>query len=92
MYVLALKDHIQQGLYAVENELGVKVLYLFSDEDDAERFAGLLEADNYPELEVIEVEEEHTIEVCEEHNYTYMVINSDDLLIPPDYHDSVQKD
>ena len=54
MYVIALKDKVQQGLYAVENEMGQKVLYLFSDEDDAERFAGLLEADDYPELEIVE--------------------------------------
>ena len=92
MYVIALKDQVQQGLYAVENEKGVKVLYLFSEEDDAERFAGLLEADDYPELEVIEVEEKHTIKICQENNYTYMIINPDDLLIPPDYHDSVQED
>lgn len=92
MYVIALKDKVDQGLYAVENEMGTKVLYLFSEEDDAERFAGLLEADNYPELEIIEVEERHTIKVCEENNYTYMVIDPDDLLIPPDYHDSVQND
>jgi len=92
MYVIALKDNVQQGLYAVENDHGDKVLYLFSEEDDAKRFAGLLEADDYPELEVIEVEEKHTVKVCEEYNYTYMVIHPDDLLIPPDYHDSVQND
>jgi hypothetical protein len=92
MYVIALKDQVHQGLYAVENEKGVKILYLFSEEDDAERFAGLLEADDYPELEVIEVEERYTIKICQENNYTYMIINPDDLLIPPDYHDSVQED
>lgn len=92
MYVIALKDNVQKGLYAIENEMGQKVLYLFSDEDDAERFAGLLEADDYPELEIVEVEEKHTLRVCEEYNYTYMIITPDDLLIPPDYHDSVQDD
>ena len=92
MYVICLKDNVNQGLYAVENEVGQKVLYLFSEEHDAERFAGLLEADDYPELEVVEVEEKYTIKICEEYDYTYMIITPDDLLIPPDYHDSVQND
>ena len=65
---------------------------MFSEEDDAERYAGLLEADDYPELEVIEVEENATIKTCEANNYTYTIIDSDDLLIPPDYHDTVQED
>jgi len=92
MYVIALKDNFSEGLYAVENEFGQKVLYLFSDEDDAERYVGLLEANDYPELEVIEVEEKKTIKICEANNYTYLIINSDDLLIPPDYHDYIQDD
>lgn len=92
MYVIALKDDVKEGLYAVEDEFGNKILYLFSEEDDAERYAGLLEADDYPELEVIEVEENKTIEICKAHNYTYTIIDSDDLLIPPDYHDTIQDD
>lgn len=92
MYVICLKDNVNQGLYAVENEVGQKVLYLFSEEDDAERYAGLLEANDYPELEVVEVEDKRTIKICEEYDYTYMIITPDDLLIPPDYHDSVQND
>jgi hypothetical protein len=92
MYVIALKDTVKDGLYAVEDEFGNKILYLFSEEDDAERYAGLLEADDYPELEVIEVEENATIKTCEANNYTYTIIDSDDLLIPPDYHDTVQED
>lgn len=92
MYVIALKDDVKEGLYAVEDEFGNKILYLFSEEDDAERYAGLLEADDYPELEVIEVEENTTIKICEQHNYTYTIIDSDDLVIPPDYHDTIQDD
>lgn len=92
MYVIALKDNVKDGLYAVEDKYGNKILYIFSEEDDAERYAGLLEADNYPELAVIEVEEKITMKICEENNYTYTIIDSDDLVIPPDYHDTIQED
>jgi hypothetical protein len=90
MYVIALKDNLIEGLYAVEDEFGQKILYLFSDHDDAERFVGLLEANDYPELEVIEVEDKRTLNLCEQNDYTYLIINPDDLMIPPDYHDPVQ--
>jgi hypothetical protein len=89
MYVIALRSNISEGFYAVENEYGEKILYIFSDEDDAERYVGLLEADNYPKLKVIEIKDDTAIETCKRNNYTYMIITPDDLMIPPDYHDTL---
>jgi len=87
MFVLALKDREDEGLYAVEEPDGTKILYLFEEEDDADRFAGLLEADDFPEIIVIEVEDKTTVDICEIHNYTYTIIKKDDLVIPPRYND-----
>ena len=50
MYILTLAGQEEEGAYAVEDHDGDKTLYFFQDEDDAERYAGLLEADDYPEL------------------------------------------
>lgn len=83
MYVLALKNREDEGLYAVEDEDGDRILYIFREEDDANRFAGLLEADDFPDLSVIEVPEEATIAICEANNYSYVIIEEDDLVIPP---------
>lgn len=83
MFVLALKGREDEGLYAVEEPDGRKILYIFQEEDDANRFAGLLEADDFPEINVIEVEDQATIDICEMHNYTYTIIKKDDLVIPP---------
>lgn len=83
MYVLALKGKEDQGLYAVDNEDGDRVLYIFREEDDAKRFAGLLEADDFPDLSIIEVPEEATVAICEANNYTYVIIEEDDLVVPP---------
>ena len=83
MFVLALDGREDEGLYAVEESDGTKILYLFEDEDDANRFAGLLEADNFPPINVIEVEDEATVDICEINNYTYTIIKKDDLVIPP---------
>ena len=83
MFVLALEGREEEGLYAVEDGDGDRILYLFKEEDDAMRFAGLLEADNFPPLMVIEVEDEQTIKICEENKYNYVIIEENDLVIPP---------
>ena len=39
MFLLTLKDRREDGAYAVQDALGEKVLFLFEEEDDAERYA-----------------------------------------------------
>jgi hypothetical protein len=80
------------GAYAVEDDYGENTLYFFQDEDDAERFAGLLEADDHPEMEVVEVDPELAIKTCHHYNYRYAIISSDDFVIPPRKYDIVQND
>ena len=63
----------EDGAYAVADNDGDKTLYFFQDEDDAERFAGLLEADDYPEMEVVEVDPQLAIKTCHEYNYSYAI-------------------
>tara|TARA_A100001201_G_C4094131_1_gene203108 strand:- start:2083 stop:2349 length:267 start_codon:yes stop_codon:yes gene_type:complete len=83
MFVLALEGREKEGLYSADNEDGDRVLYIFREEDDADRFVGLLEADDFPTLSVIEVDEEATLAICEANNYTYAIIEENDLIIPP---------
>ena len=42
MFLLTLRDNKEDGAYAVQNRYGEKVLFLFEEEDDAERYACLL--------------------------------------------------
>lgn len=83
MYILAINGKKEEGAFAVSDDDGVKSLYFFIEEDDATRFAGLLEAENYPKMEVVEVEDEVAIKTCELYNYQYVVIDQDDFVIPP---------
>ena len=48
MYILAIKENEDEGAYAVMDDDGEKALYIFEEEDDAQRYAGLLEAEDYP--------------------------------------------
>ena len=58
MFLLTLKDRKDDGAYAVENGFGEKVLFLFEEEDDATRYALMLEDDEEKEMEVVEVDDE----------------------------------
>lgn len=83
MYMLASNNRTNPGAFAVEDEMGRKTIYLFEQEDDAQRYLGLLEADDYPSMKLVEIEEELAIKSCERYNYFYQVITPDDILIPP---------
>lgn len=90
MYILAIKDKEDEGAYAVLDEEGEKALYFFVDEDDAKRYAGLLESDDYPEMSVVEVDDSLAIKACDMYGYHYAIINPNDFVIPPRKHDYIQ--
>ena len=54
MFVLAIKGKEHEGAYAVTDPEGEKALYLFEEQDDALRYGGLLEAEDYPPMSVME--------------------------------------
>jgi hypothetical protein len=83
MYILTLKGRETDGAYSVIDEQGEKVLYLFVDEDDATRFAIMLEEDDYPEMNVIELDDELVVNMCETEGYRYTIITQNDIVIPP---------
>ena len=91
MYILTIEGHEQDGAYAVADEDGERALYLFEEEDDAERYAGLLEAEDYPPMVVVQVEGDVAIKTCDVYNYRYVIITEDDFVIPPK-NDFIQKD
>jgi len=93
MFLLTLKDRKDDGAYAVKNKKGKKVLFLFEEEDDAERYAMMLEEDeDDTEMEVIEVDGALAIRTCRLYNYKYAVITPNDIVIPPKLNDYFSKD
>jgi len=82
MYILTVKGKEDEGAYAPSfNQQNI--LYLFIDEDDAERHSGLLAADDYPEMVVTEVDDDVAIGICKENGYSYCIVTPDDIIIPP---------
>jgi hypothetical protein len=83
MFLLTLKDRKDDGAYAVQDQYGQKVLFLFEDEDDATRYALMLEDQEETEMDVVEVDDDLAIKTCKMYNYSYAVITPDDIVIPP---------
>ena len=82
MYILAVSGKESEGAYAVDENDKRKV-YMFLDKDDAVRYAGLLEADNFPDMSVVEVDDQEIIQACVKHGHDYYVVTPDDIVIPP---------
>ncbi len=90
MYILTVAGKENDGAYSVIDDGGQHVLYLFEGEDDAIRYALMLEdIENSPEMHVIEVEDDIMIKTCEVHDYKYTVISTNDVVIPPPNYDFV---
>jgi len=84
MFILTINGKEKEGAYSVIDDDGEHILYLFQEEDDASRYAMMLEDDGYPEMHVIEIEDEVMIKTCEMHGYQYALITPNDIVVPPD--------
>tara|TARA_X000000368_G_scaffold401163_1_gene373772 strand:+ start:76 stop:357 length:282 start_codon:yes stop_codon:yes gene_type:complete len=93
MFLLTLKGKKDDGAYAVSDQYGEKVLFLFEQEDDAVRYAMMMRdlADvDESVMDVIEVDGALAIKTCKVYNYKYAVITPNDFVIPPN--DNISKD
>ena len=92
MYLLTLKDRRDDGAYAVLNRYGEKVLFMFEEEDDAERYAMMMnDQEENASLNVIEIEDALAIRTCKMYNYKYVVITPNDIVVPPPKNDNASK-
>jgi hypothetical protein len=84
MYILTIYGKETEGAYSVVDAEGEEILYIFEDDDDAMRYAMMLEDEGSPEMHVIEIDDDIMIKTCEMHDYKYAIISKNDLVIPPE--------
>ena len=91
MFLLTLQNRKDDGAYAVQDHQGDKVLFMFEEEDDATRYALMLEDNEMYEkpMQVVEIDEELALKTCMVYNYKYAVITPEDIVVPPKY-DNIQ--
>ena len=86
MFLLTLRGKKDDGAYAVADNFGDKVLFLFEQEDDAVRYAMMMReiaGDEESPMDVVEVDGELAIRTCKVYNYKYAVITPNDFVMPP---------
>jgi len=89
MFLLTIKNKKSDGAYAVSDLHGSKVLFLFEEEDDAERYALMLMENENIEMDVVEVDDDLALKACKMYNYKYSVITPNDIVIPPTHNDNL---
>lgn len=87
MWILAPKGYKDEGAYAVKDSNGEKVVFLFQEHDDCERYGIQLEAKGNIEMDVVEVQDTIAIASCERAKVKYTIISSDDIVIPVEDND-----
>ena len=83
MHIITIKGMNQEGAYAVVNEYGEKVVFMFEEKEDAERYVDHLEAQGDPPMNVITIKDSVAFAACERSGTRYTVISKEDLVIPP---------
>jgi len=83
-YILTLVDHPEGVFSIIDRMSGDKVVPIFECQDDAERYAlQLIEDEEAPELQLVEIEKKLIIAACEQRDHRYAIISVDDFIIPP---------
>ena len=59
-------------------------ILMFQDKDDALRYAGLLEAQDFPEAKVEAIDSQEVEHFCRQADYDWKVVESGQLEIPPE--------
>ena len=65
MFIITVKEKKETEAYSVIDEDDDKVLYIFEEEDDALRYSLQLEDMDYPEMSVLEIDDEIMIKTCD---------------------------
>ena len=72
-----------EGIHTVQ--VGERnTILMFKDEDDAVRYAGLLEAQDFPEATVEAIDSEEVEQFCGQADYDWKVVEPGQLEIPPE--------
>ena len=83
MFVLTIENH-PEGVYSVFDEAENRVIPIFLANDDAERYLMMMQDEEYPRMQVVEMEDHVIIGACQDRGQRFSIITPDDFLIPPD--------
>ena len=65
MFVLTIENH-PEGVYSVFDEAENRVIPIFLANDDAERYLMMMQDEEYPRMQVVEMEDHVIIGACQD--------------------------
>ena len=83
MFVLTIENH-PEGVFSVFDEAENRVIPIFIANDDAERYLMMMKDEDYPPMQVVEMEDHVIIGACQDRAQKFSIITPDDFLIPPE--------
>ncbi len=84
MYIVTLQDK-PEGVFSVYDGQDNRVVPIFQEEDDADRYLGMIEdMGEYPVMEILEIDGQDMINACQQRGQRFLIVTPDDFLIPPD--------
>ncbi len=84
VYILLFNANTSdEGIHTIQSGDRDKVL-MFQEEDDATRFAMMLEAQDFPEPTVEAIDSEEIKLFCEKANYEWEIVETGKLAVPPE--------
>jgi len=83
MYIITLEDH-PDGVFSVFDDAEDRVIPIWIDNDDAERYLLMMQDEEYPPMQVVEMEDHVIIGACQDRAQKFSIITPDDFLIPPE--------
>ena len=83
MFILTIEDH-PEGVFSLHDDDENRVIPIWTEVDDANRYLMMIQEEDYPDMQVVEMEDHVIIDACQQRGQPFTVITPDDLLIPPD--------
>ena len=83
MFVLTIANQ-PEGVFSLHDDDETRVIPIWTELDDANRYLMMIQEEDYPDMQVVEMEDHVIIGACQDRGQRFSIITPDDFLIPPD--------
>ena len=83
MFVLTIANQ-PEGVFSLHDDDENRVIPIWTEVDDANRYLMMIEEEEYPPMQVVEMEDHVIIGACQDRGQKFSIITPDDFIIPPD--------
>ena len=83
MFILTIEDH-PEGVFSLHDDDENRIVPIWTKNDDAQRYLMMIQEEDYPPMQVVEMEDHVIIGACQDRGQRFSIITPADFLIPPD--------